>query len=190
MITRRRFLVSLPAFAAASRLAVAQRFLPKKKPVAPPPVFVYFGTDTTKGISKGIYESRFDPATGKLTAPALIAATPRPTFLALSAAGHGERHLYAVNAMSGAQATVTSFTVDPAAGTARQLNQVSSAGDGPCYISLDRTGRAAFVANSARQSPASTSRVPATALAAPTPRARMFPTRTPSWSRPTTAFSS
>ena len=42
--------------------------------------------------SKGIYVSRFDPATGQLTPPELAAATPSPSFLALHPGG---RFLYA-----------------------------------------------------------------------------------------------
>ena len=77
MLTRRRFLATLPAFAAAP---YAEPQLRKKAPPPPAPIFVYFGTDTSKGVSKGIYFSRFDPATGKLTAPALAAATARPSW--------------------------------------------------------------------------------------------------------------
>ena len=43
---------------------------------------VYFGT-YTGARSKGIYVSRFDPATGRLTAPELAVATASPSFLAL-----------------------------------------------------------------------------------------------------------
>ena len=66
MFSRRRFLLTLPALAAAPRLAAAQSFLApfRRKPLPPQPVFVYFGTDTAKGIAKGIYLSRFDPASG------------------------------------------------------------------------------------------------------------------------------
>ena len=86
MLSRRRFLVTLPALAVAPRLAAAQSFLSpfRQKPIPPQPVFVYFGTDTAKGIARGIYLSRFDPASGLLTLPSLVAETLRPSFLALS----------------------------------------------------------------------------------------------------------
>jgi len=105
MLTRRRFLVLFPAFAVPAIAAPAQSFtsLPfkKKRPIAPPaPVFVYFGTDTKKGVSKGIYQSRFDPKTGQLTTPILAAATARPSFLALSPPRNGPRFVYAVNAVN------------------------------------------------------------------------------------------
>jgi 6-phosphogluconolactonase len=158
MITRRRFLLTLPAVAALPRLAVptqagAQTLpklhnpLKKKPPAPPPPTFVYFGTDTSKGISKGIYLSRFDPATGHLTSPVLAAATLRPSFLARSTAIQGHRRLYAVNAVADASATVSSYLMDPANGALKPINRVTSAGAGPCYVSLDATGESAFVAN-------------------------------------------
>ncbi len=152
MLTRRRFLVLFPAFAVPAIAAPAQSFtsLPfkKKRPIAPPaPVFVYFGTDTKKGVSKGIYQSRFDPKTGQLTTPILAAATARPSFLALSPPRNGPRFVYAVNAVNDPAATVTTFVLDPNTGALRQVGQVPSGSAGPCYISVDSTGRSAFVAN-------------------------------------------
>jgi len=154
MFTRRRFLLSLPAAAALPRLllspaqaqAIALPF--RKKPIAPPPPsFVYFGTDTAKGVSKGIYVSRFDHAAGHLTPPQLVAGTLRPSFMAISEVTQGHRRLYAVNAVQDPSATVTGYLVDPATGGLKQISQVTSAGSGPCYISLDATGETAFVAN-------------------------------------------
>jgi 6-phosphogluconolactonase len=150
MITRRRFLLTLPALAALPRLAESQT-LPapfhKKPPAPPPPTFVYFGTDTAKGVSKGIYLSQFDAATGRLTAPVLAAETLRPSYLALSQPTAGHRRLYAVNAVADSSATVTSYLMDMATGALSLINKVTSAGAGPCYISLDATGETAFVAN-------------------------------------------
>ena len=150
MFTRRQFLLTLSAAAASRHLTVAQTFtnpLKKKPAPPPPPTFVYFGTDTAKGVAKGIYLSRFDHATGNLTAPMLAAATLRPSYLALSGIVAGYRRLYAVNAVPDASATVTSYLVDPATGALKPINQVTSAGAGPCYVSLDATGETAFVAN-------------------------------------------
>jgi 6-phosphogluconolactonase len=149
MLTRRRFLVLFPAFAVPAIAAPAQTLpFKKKRPIAPPPpVFVYFGTDTKKGVSKGIYQSRFDPKTGQLTTPILAAATARPSFLALSPPRNGPRFVYAVNAVNDPAATVTTFVLDPNTGALRQVGQVPSGSAGPCYISVDSTGRSAFVAN-------------------------------------------
>jgi 6-phosphogluconolactonase len=170
MFTRRRFI--LTTLAAVPRLAAAQSFLAPfhKRPVPPQPVFVYFGTDTGKGISKGIYLSRFDPASGLMTSPQLAAETLRPSFLALSPNTVGYRHLYAVNEANDASATITSFLMDPVSGALRLINQVPSAGAGPCYISLDATGEAAFVANYAGSSIASYRVLPSGALSEPVER--------------------
>jgi 6-phosphogluconolactonase len=148
MLTRRRFLVVLPAFAAAERAFAALPFRKKKPLPPPPPPHVYFGTDTAKGVSKGIYQSLFDPVKGMLSPPVLVAATARPSYLALSPARGGMmRFLYAVNAVPDPSATVTSFAIDPKMGGLRQLGQVTSAGAGPAYVSVDDSGHSAFVAN-------------------------------------------
>ena len=172
MFTRRRFLLTLPAFAAAPRLAAAQSFFSpfRQKPLPPQPVFVYFGTDTAKRISKGIYLSRFDPASGLMTPPQLAATTLRPSFLALSPNNVGRRCLYAVNAVNDPSASVSSFLIEPATGALHPINQVTSAGAGPCYISLDATGEAAFVANYNGSSIASFRVLPGGALTGPVER--------------------
>ncbi len=157
--SRRRFLVQLPALAALPAVAAAQsvtenfssRFR-RKPPAAHPLTFVYFGADTANGKSKGIYLARFDSNTGHLTAPALAAQTPRPSFLAISAPTQGRRRVYAVNALPDDSATVTSFSMDPATGALGEIGRVTSAGAGPCYVSLDDTAHAAFVANYAGSS--------------------------------------
>jgi 6-phosphogluconolactonase len=178
MLTRRRFLLTLPALAATQHLlpqrALAQALtlphLRKKPPVPQPPAFVYFGADTAKGPSKGIYLSRFDPAAGRLTPPQLVAETARPSFLALSPPTAGQRRLYAVNAINDPAATVSSFLLDAASGALKPINQVSSGGAGPCYISVDATGRAAFVANYYGSTIASYRILPSGALSDPVER--------------------
>ena len=147
MFTRRRFLVLFPAFATTAH-SFGSLPLRKKKVPPPAPVFVYFGTDTSKGVSKGIYQSRFDPVTGQLTQPVLAAATARPSFMALSPARTGQkRFLYAVNAVNDPAATVTTFDQNPGTGALNQIGQVPSGGAGPAYVSVDATGHVAFVAN-------------------------------------------
>ena len=146
MLTRRRFLLLLPA-ATASASASAQdlaSIFRRKKPAPPAPVRVYFGTDTTKGVSKGIYLAHFDSLTGQLSPPLLAATTERPSYMAIAPA---RRHLYAVNAINDPAATVSGFAIDQRTGFLREIGQVSSGGAGPAYISIDATGHAAFVAN-------------------------------------------
>jgi len=175
IFNRRRFLLTLPALAAAPRLTSAQMLLTPfhihRQPIVPSPLpLLYFGTDTARGHSRGIYVSRFDFASGRLTPPQLAAVTVRPSYLALSPNAMGPRHLYAVNAIQEASATISSFLVDSATGALRPINQVSSAGAGPCYISLDATGEAAFVANYFGSSIASYRVLPSGALSEPIER--------------------
>jgi 6-phosphogluconolactonase len=145
MFSRRRFLVLFPAFAASARAFAT--WPTRKKKAVPAPVYVFFGTDTTKGVSKGIYRSTFDSTHGQLTPPELVAATARPSFLALAPPGSGHNSLYAVNAINDPAATVTTFALEPGTCNLRQIGQVPSGGAGPAYVSVDSTGHAAFVAN-------------------------------------------
>jgi 6-phosphogluconolactonase len=92
--------------------------------------------------------SRFDAATGKLTAPVLAAAAKNPSFLAV----HPTLPvLYAVSEVADADGkptgAVLSFAIDEATGTLTAKNHQSSGGGGPCHVSVDRTGRVALAAN-------------------------------------------
>jgi 6-phosphogluconolactonase len=109
---------------------------------------VYIGTYTTKQESKGIYAYRFDSAAGKLNEIGLAAESTDPSFLAVHPSG---KYLYAVNEIgdfngqkSGA---VSAYSIDHKTRKLTLLNQVSTHGAGPCYVSLDSTGRWVLVAN-------------------------------------------
>jgi 6-phosphogluconolactonase len=109
---------------------------------------VYFGTVTGgKTGSAGIYVAPFDSATGALGAPELAAEAGNPGFLVI----HPSRQfLYAIGdrAMPGTkEGGVTAFRVALPGGKLTRLNQVSSMGNNPCHIAMDRTGRMAMVAN-------------------------------------------
>jgi 6-phosphogluconolactonase len=108
---------------------------------------VYFGTYTGKK-SKGIYVSRLDTKTGKLSAPELAAEVASPSFLAVPPKG---RFLYAVNEASQSAGkpagAVSAFALDPATGKLTLLNQQSSVGAGPCHLSTDNAGRNVLIAN-------------------------------------------
>lgn len=108
---------------------------------------VYFGT-YTDAKSKGIYVSSLDTASGRLTEPDLAAETVNPSFLAIHPSG---RYLFAVNEVDElegeAVGSASAFAIERASGRLRFLNRSSSKGPGPCYLSLDRTGRHLLVAN-------------------------------------------
>ena len=108
---------------------------------------VYVGTYTNHG-SKGIYAFRLDSATGELTSLGLAAETAEPSFLAVDSSG---RFLYAANetANYNGQPTgaVSAFAIDPKTGKLSFLNKVSSRGEDPAHVALDRTDRYALVSN-------------------------------------------
>jgi 6-phosphogluconolactonase len=103
---------------------------------------VYIGTYTNTAKSKGIYAFRFNPDTGKLDPLGVAGETQNPSFVAIHPS---RRFLYSV--AEGKPATVSSFALDAKTGKLTPLNSEQVPGNGPCYISLDRSGRHAFVAN-------------------------------------------
>ena len=106
--------------------------------------WVYVGT-YTEGLSKGIYVSRLNADDGRLSPPALVAATPDPAYLAL---GPDQMCLYAVNELPGHKfGTVSAYSIHPSSGQLEFLNQKSAGGAGSCYVSTDHSGRALLVAN-------------------------------------------
>jgi 6-phosphogluconolactonase len=134
--------------AAAPALPVALRAKPQS-------LLVYWGTYTEgggqfgTGESKGIYVSRIDTETGKLTAPELAVESPNPSWLVLHPGG---RYLYAANERMEADGKVSpgevsAFSIDRKTGRLTMINRVPSRGGQPCHIAVDRTGRMAMVAN-------------------------------------------
>ncbi len=108
---------------------------------------VFVGTYTQRG-SKGIYRMTLDLKTGRLSEPEVAAEVSSPSFLAV----HPDRtHLYAVSEINDFQGKktggVTAFKLDPRSGKLTQLNQQPSQGQGPCHVSVDRSGRTVLVAN-------------------------------------------
>jgi 6-phosphogluconolactonase len=108
---------------------------------------LYVGTRTI-GDSKGIYVYSYDANSGKPRSLGLAAATLSPTFLAV---GQSERTLYSVNEVSdyngGSTGAITAFAINRATGQLSTINQLASRGADPCYLSLDKTGKYALVAN-------------------------------------------
>jgi 6-phosphogluconolactonase len=116
-------------------------------PAAAIPFFI--GTYTS-GKSKGIYRATLDPSTGAVSEPQLIAETKNPSFLAL----HPTLNvLYAVAEVGGSDGKpggmIKAFELALPAGSheARLRSEVTSAGDGPCFVAVDGSGRLATVAN-------------------------------------------
>jgi 6-phosphogluconolactonase len=115
---------------------------------ASPDYFVYIGT-YTRTHGKGIYTFRFQPATGKLTPLSLAAETSSPSFLAVHP---NQKFLYAANEHEGPDQpgknnTVSAYAIDPKTGTLTFLNKVSSQGEGPAHIVIDKLGKFVLVLN-------------------------------------------
>jgi 6-phosphogluconolactonase len=110
-------------------------------------MIVYIGTYTGPK-SQGIYMTRIDAATGALTTPQLAGEVKNPSFLTIHP---NHKYLYAVGELSEFQGkktgAVSAFSIDPASGKLTLINQQSSGGDGPCFVSADKEGRNALVAN-------------------------------------------
>lgn len=108
---------------------------------------LYVGSYTDATRAEGIALVRFDTRTGALELVHAVDAGPNPSFLAIHPNG---RALYAVNevaARGGQQGgAVTAFSIAGDGALAR-LGDQSSRGAGPCYVSVDRSGRGVLVAN-------------------------------------------
>jgi len=116
---------------------------------------VYWGTYTEgggqygNGASKGIYISRMDPETGRLTEPELAAESPNPSWLTIHPT---RRYLYAVNERIATDGKVlpgevSAFSIHPHSGKLTEINRVPSRGGQPCHLCIDKTGRMLVVAN-------------------------------------------
>ncbi len=120
---------------------------PMRGATADNPYIAYIGTYTVRG-SRGIYSLGLDAASGRLSSLRLRAETTNPSFVVVHKNG---RFLYAVNEISdykGQQSgAVRAYRIDPQTGALKLLNQKSSGGAGPCYISVDASGKYILVAN-------------------------------------------
>jgi 6-phosphogluconolactonase len=103
----------------------------------------YAGTYTAKTNSKGIYDFRFDAATGKMSALEAAAETKDPSWVAVHPSG---KFLYAANE-TGKASAVSAFAIESKSGKLAPLNQLPALGEDPCYLSFDRAGKFLFVAN-------------------------------------------
>lgn len=134
-LSRRTFMETTSAAAFGLVLPTAQREL-----------LLYVGT-YTRGKSEGIYVYRMNPANGELKRVSTAKAV-NPSFLAIEPR---RRFLYAVGEVGefGGKpgGLVTAFAIDQRTGALRQLNQQSSVGGGPCYITVDPASRFVLVAN-------------------------------------------
>jgi 6-phosphogluconolactonase len=144
-VSRRRFLYALGLSAAGTALLPA--CLRAGTGSTPGSYLVYVGS-YGPAEQDNIWLYRLNPNTGTLTRVAGARGGAAPSFLTVDAR---HRRLYAVNEVENYQNTpnggVSAFAIDPGNGGLTLLNQQASGGTIPCYISLDKSGRHALVAN-------------------------------------------
>lgn len=108
-------------------------------------VGAYTGKDST---SKGISVYRYNAVTHEITPLGTAVETTSPSFLAISP---NRKFLFAVNEVGDFKGPnsggVSAFSIDHATGKLTFLNEVSTRGAGPCYITVDKTGKWVLVAN-------------------------------------------
>jgi 6-phosphogluconolactonase len=117
-------------------------------------ITTYIGTYTRResfvdGKGEGIYIYHLDPGSGELTHAATVTGpgTLNPSYVTLSPGG---RCLYAINEVTGGRGphgNVSAFAIDPVTGDLSYLNEQSSHGLAPCFLSVELEGRYCLVAN-------------------------------------------
>lgn len=111
---------------------------------------MYAGTYSVRG-SEGIYVFAFDRARRTLKQIQSVPSLRSPTYLTIHPS---KKFLYSVNRgkadINDNGGSVSAYSVDPKTGRLSGLNNRSSYGDEPCFISLDKTGKHAFICNYAK----------------------------------------
>lgn len=108
---------------------------------------VYIGS-YADAKADGIHQFTLDLATGAFTRAGGTSGVANPSFVAISP---DHKYLYAigeVGSFNGKKGgSVASFSIDPKTGALTLINQQTSGGDGPCFITADRAGKCVLVAN-------------------------------------------
>jgi 6-phosphogluconolactonase len=132
-------------------LATGAAGLAQEEESQPDGLLLYVGTYTEGDRDDGIYLVRMDPGSGRLRCVGSVKAGANPSFLTVHPSG---RLLYAVNEVNEvtehnekATGAVSAFAIASDTGALTRLNEQPSEGGAPCYVSVDRSGRVALVAN-------------------------------------------
>lgn len=102
------------------------------------------GTYANAAKTNGIHVYRFDAATGDATPLTVNTQVSNPSYLAPGADG---RYVYAVSEEGQGNGKVYAFSFNPSTGSLAMINSVSSSGDHPCYVSVDRQNKLVLVGN-------------------------------------------
>lgn len=131
------FLLVLTALTMTSGMLTAQNNKEKQS------YHLLVGTYTA-GKSEGIYTYRFDSETGELTLEHTQGGVTNPSYLTVST---DNQYIYAVNELSEGMGTVSAFQFDKSNGQLTFINQKSSEGAAPCYITTDKAQQHVVVGN-------------------------------------------
>lgn len=108
---------------------------------------MYVGTFFGNG-SEGIYVFEFERARGRLKQIQVVPTPESPSFIALHPSG---KFLYSANRGAveemKSSGSVSAFSIDQKTGKLTALNSRPSYGSSPCHISIDRTGKWAFISH-------------------------------------------
>jgi 6-phosphogluconolactonase len=97
-------------------------------------------TYVNSAISDGIYVYNFDGNTGDFKLRSKLAGEDRPSFVVSSRDG---KYVYSINEISNGNVSAFKFNRDSA--KLEFLNRVSTGGDSPCYVAVDKTKKFLFV---------------------------------------------
>lgn len=106
--------------------------------------YLVIGSYTAPGDSQGISIYTFDTVTATAKLISITGNIANPSYLAISRKGD---KLYAVSEKDHGPGSVMAYNFDKRSGSLTLLNQSSSGGRGPCYISIDDAGKYVFAAN-------------------------------------------
>ena len=110
----------------------------------------YIGTYTrteghVDGNAEGIYKIQVNESTGEIKDKKVVAQLINPSFLAYAP---NKKYLYAVSELAHTnEPTGFLYAYKIGKDTLELINQVPTDGQAPCHISIDQTGKFAFVAN-------------------------------------------
>lgn len=108
---------------------------------------LYVGTFFGNG-SEGIYVFEFERTKGRLKQIQVVPTPESPSFIALHPSG---KYLYSANRGAveemKSSGSVSAFGIDQKTGKLTPLNSRPSYGSSPCHISIDQSGRWAFVSH-------------------------------------------
>ncbi|QHN05396.1 lactonase family protein [Granulicella sp. WH15] len=139
MISRRSFLVSLPAITLSARTAFGRAGAPMQTRR------IFIGTGG-RGPGQGIFTADWNAATGEIGVITLAAEVASPTFLATHRRGT-ESLIYAVTEAGGKDAKISAYTTVAGEARLKLLNISDTQGGGPTHVSVSPDGRCVFVAN-------------------------------------------